>query len=143
MSTFPSKMSEELEGRAAVPGREPVGRVVRDGGATPPGLGVEGLPAELRGRVGDELIDQLLAGARTQEEIVGPGGLLAQLTKRLVERALEVELTDHLGYESHREPPGGAGNTRNGSTGKTLVTEHGTVEVRTPRDRDGSFEPKL
>ena len=60
------------------------------------------------------MIDELLAGARTEEEIVGPGGLLAQLTKRLVERAMEVELTDHLGYEPHVEPPGGAGNTRNG-----------------------------
>ena len=50
--------------------------------------------------------------------IVRPGGLLAQLTKRLVERALEVELTDHLGYEPHAEPPGGVGNIRNGSTGR-------------------------
>jgi hypothetical protein len=50
-------------------------------------------------RIPEEVIDQLLAGARTEEEIAGPGGLLAQLTKRLVERAMEVELTDHLGYE--------------------------------------------
>src|SRR5205807_3358562 len=57
-------------------------------------------------RIPDEVIDQLLAGARTEEEIAGPGGLLAQLTKRLVERAMEVELTDHLGYEPHQEPPG-------------------------------------
>jgi transposase-like protein len=64
------------------------------------------------GRLPDEVIDELLAGARTEEEIVGPGGLLAQLTKRLVERAMEVELTEHLGYEPHQEPPGGAGNTR-------------------------------
>jgi putative transposase len=58
------------------------------------------------------MIDELLAGARTEEEIVEPGGVPAQLTKRLIERALEVELTDHLGYEPHLEPPGGAGNTR-------------------------------
>jgi len=95
------------------------------------------------GRLSDEVIDELLAGASTEEEIVGPGGLLAQLTKRLVERAMEVELTDHLGYESHQEPPGGAGNTRNGSTGKTLATEHGPVAIDTPRDRNGSFEPKI
>jgi hypothetical protein len=56
---------------------------------------------------------------------------------------LSAELTGHLGYEPHREPPGGIGNTRNGSTAKTLATEHGPVEVRTPRDRDGSFEPQL
>ena len=95
------------------------------------------------GRLPDEVIDELLAGARTEEEIVGPGGLLAQLTKRLVERAMEVELTEHLGYEPHQEPPGGAGNTRNGSTPKTLATEHGPVALDTPRDRDGSFEPRI
>jgi putative transposase len=71
------------------------------------------------------------------------GGLLAQLTQRLVERALEVELTDHLGFERHQEPPGGTGNQRNGRTPKTLSTEHGPVQINTPRDRDGSFEPKL
>ena len=95
------------------------------------------------GRLSDEVIDELLAGARTEEEIVGPGGLLAQLTKRLVERAMEVELTDHLGYEPHAEPPGGTGNTRNGSTPKTLITDNGPVPIDTPRDRDGSFEPKI
>ena len=103
--------------------------------------------ARLRASVGDalpdEVVDELLAGARSEEEIVGPGGLLAQLTKRLVERAMEVELTDHLGYEPHLEPPGGAGNARNGSTPKTLVTEHGPVEIKTPRDRRGSFEPQI
>ena len=84
------------------------------------------------------MVDQLLAGARSEEEIVGPGGLLSQLTQRLVERALEVEITDHVGYERHQEPPGGVGNTRNGKgTRKTLVTEHGPVEIRAPRDRDG------
>ena len=94
-------------------------------------------------RIPDEVIDQLLAGAGTEQEIAGPGGLLARLTERLVERALEVELTDHLGYEPHAEPPGGAGNTRNGTSPKTLVTEHGQVEIDAPRDRDGSFEPKI
>ena len=95
------------------------------------------------GRISDEVIDELLQGASTEEEIAGPGGLLAQLTKRLVERAMEVELTDHLGYEPHCEPPGGAGNTRNGSTPKTLITEQGPVGIETPRDRDGSFAPKI
>jgi putative transposase len=85
----------------------------------------------------------LLAGASSEGEIVGPGGLLSRLTKRLVERAMEVEPTDHLGYERHQEPPGGTGNTRNGSTSKTLSTEHGPVEVRAPRDREGSFDPKI
>jgi putative transposase len=89
------------------------------------------------------VIDELLAGARTEEEIVGPGGVLAQLTKRLVERAMSAELTEHLGYEPHQEPPGGTGNTRNGGTEKTLATEHGPVRVRTPRDRNGTFEPRI
>src|SRR5258708_16263427 len=93
---------------------------------------LERLPDEMREKLPDELVDELLAGANTEEEIVGPGGLLSQLTKRLVERAMEVELTDHLGYEPHQEPPGGAGNTRNGSTGKTLATEHGPVALETP-----------
>jgi putative transposase len=69
--------------------------------------------------------------------------LLADLTRRLVERALSAELTEHLGYEPHQEPPGGSGNTRNGTTPKTLVTEHGPVQVKTPRDRNASFEPKI
>jgi putative transposase len=94
-------------------------------------------------RIPDEVIDQLLAGASTEEEIAGPGGLLATLTKRLVERAMEVELTDHVGYEPHCEPPGGAGNTRNGTSPKTLICEHGKVGIDAPRDRDGSFEPKI
>jgi len=105
----------------------------------PPPIG----PREVRDRLADEVIDELLAGARTEEEIVGPGGVLAQLTKRLVERAMSAELTEHLGYEPHQEPPGGTGNTRNGSTAKTLATEHGPVRIETPRDRKGSFEPQI
>jgi putative transposase len=102
------------------------------------------LSDEMREKLPDELVDELLAGARTEEEIFGQGGLFGQLTKRLVERAMEVELTDHLGYEPHQEPPGGTGNTRNGKgEPKTVVTENGPVRIRAPRDRDGSFEPKI
>jgi putative transposase len=68
-----------------------------------------------QGAVADEVLDELLAGTQGEEEIVAPGGLLSQLTRWLVERAMEVGLTDHLGYERHLEPPGGAGNARNGS----------------------------
>jgi putative transposase len=100
-----------------------------------------GMPSDKR--ISTVLLDELLAGASTEEEIAGPGGLLAELTKRLVERAMEVELTDHVGYEPHCEPPGGAENTRNGTTPKTLITEHGKVALDAPRDRDGSFEPKI
>ena len=100
-----------------------------------------GVPSDRR--ISNEVIDELLAGASTEEEIAGRGGLLAELTKRLVERAMEVELTDHVGYEPHLEPPGGASNQRNGTTPKTLITEHGKVPIDAPRDRDGSFEPKI
>jgi putative transposase len=91
----------------------------------------------------DGLIDQLLAGARTPEEITGPEGLLSRLTKRLVERAMAAELTEHLGYEHRVAPPGGVGNARNGMTPKTLHTEHGSVRIEQPRDRGGSFEPQI
>ena len=134
------------EARAGVERGEPGGRAARDAGAPRPARGsvpVDELPPRVRDRLSDELIDELLAGARTEEEIVGPCGLLADLTRRLVERALSAELTEHLGYEPHQEPPGGTSNTRNGTTPKTLVTEHGPVPVKTPRDRRGTFEPQL
>ena len=134
--------SEALTGESAGGVRsEPGGRAQRPAGGAPTPE-VE-LLQEVRDRLSDEVIDELLAGARTEEEIVGPGGVLAQLTKRLVERALSAELTEYLGYERHQEPPGGTGNTRNGSTQKTLATEQGPVEIKTPRDRKGSFEPQL
>ena len=107
-------------------GSEPSGELT----APPPGI-LDEVPDEMRRKLPDELIDELLAGARTEEELVGPGGVLAGLTKRLVERAMEVELTDHLGYEPTARPPGGAGNTRNGSTPKTL--DH---RARAGGDRD-------
>src|SRR5262245_20902554 len=140
MSTKAKTEIEPIESAGGVRS-EPVGRAEHAAGGAPP-AGV-GFPRVLRERLSDEVIDQLLAGARSEEEIVGPGGVLAQLTKRLVERALAAELTEHLGYEPHLEPPGGVGNTRNGSTPKTLQTEQGLVEIRTPRDRNGSFEPQL
>src|SRR5204863_8225608 len=124
----------ESPGRAGVERSEPGGRAERDVGAARRPLGslpVDELPLAVRDRLGDELVDELLAGARSEEEIVGPGGLLAQLTKRLVERAMSAELTEHLGYEPHQEPPGGTGNTRNGTTPKTLQTEHGPVAIKT------------
>ena len=117
---------------------EPGGRAEQPAGGAP----IEP-PREVSDRLSDEVIDQLLTGARTEEEIIGPGGVLAQLTRRLVERALGAELSEHLGYEPHQEPPGGVGNTRNGSTPKTLLTEHGPVRVETPRDRNATFEPQL
>jgi putative transposase len=143
-----ARVQRSAGGGAAAVGGLAVGRRSRRADA---GLlaGGPGDAARLAGVLGDgeqipdELIDELLAGARTEEEIAGPGGLLARLTKRLVERAMEVELTEHLGFEPHCEPAGGAANQRNGSTPKTLLTEHGPVRIETPRDRDGSFDPQI
>ncbi len=133
------------QGSAGVSRREPGGRPQGNAGGRDPGRppGVGDLPDRVRELLPDGVVDELLAGARGEEEIVGRGGLLSQLTKRLVERAMEVELTDHLGYEPHLEPPGGVGNARNGTTPKTLITEHGPVAIDTPRDRNGSFEPQI
>ena len=142
-TTIPSRLDESKDPAAAGAERsEPVGRAKRGGGGGRRPEAPE-LAAELKALLPDELLDELLAGAGTEEKITGPGGLLSQLTKRLVERALEVELTEHLGYEPHQEPPGGAGNTRNGSTPKGLVTEHGEVRIDSPRDRNGTFEPRI
>jgi putative transposase len=138
--------AKENGGRAGVERGEPAGRAAGNAGAARRARGAvaaDELPPSVRDQLSDELIDELLAGARTEEEIVGPGGLLADLTRRLVERALSVELTEHLGYEPHQEPLGGTGNTRNGTTPKMLVTEHGPVQVKTPRDRKSTFEPKI
>lgn len=137
------QMQEDVA--AGVSRSEPGGRAQRNASGRavdrPPGVG--DLPDRVRELLPDGVVDELLAGAHGEEEIVGPGGLLSQLTKRFVERAMEVELTDHLGYEPHLEPPGGAGNARNGSTPKTLITEHGPVAIDTPRDRNGTFEPQI
>ncbi len=143
-STITTRLDEDQEpdGSAGVARSEPGGRAQRCAGAARR-QDPDPLADRVKELLPDELIDQLMAGAKTEEEITGQGGLLSQLTKRMVERAMEVELTDHLGYEPHQEPPGGAGNTRNGSTPKTLVTEHGPVRIDTPRDRDGSFEPQI
>ena len=144
-TTISSRLDEnqDPDQSAGVARSEPGGRAQRRAGAArPPGPRPE-LAEQVRELLPDGVIDGLLAGAQTEEEIAGPGGLLGQLTKRLLERAMEVELTDHLGYEPHQEPPGGVGNTRNGSTPKRLITEHGEVQIDTPRDRAGSFDPKI
>ena len=91
----------------------------------------------------DELLDALLAGVSTAEEIAGPDGLLAHLTRRLLNRALEAELTAHLGYPAGQAPPGGAGNSRNGQPHKTVLSDQGPLRVRSPRDRNGTFEPQI
>jgi putative transposase len=95
----------------------------------------------MKRRIRKELLDELLADYKGPEDMTGRDGLLKQLTGALVERALAAELTDHLGHE-----PGGRvahGNARNGTSEKTLTTDQGEVPIEVPRDRAGSFEPKL
>jgi len=89
------------------------------------------------------LIDKLLADYEKPEDLIGENGLLKQLTKALVERALQAELTTHLGYEKHDPEGHNSGNTRNGSSSKRLKGDFGTVEIEVPRDRQASFDPKL
>jgi putative transposase len=89
-----------------------------------------------------EELEEVLAGL-APEQITGPGGLLTRLAGRVIETALGAELSEHLGYPPGQAPPGGAANVRNGATPKTLQTDLGPIGVRTPRDRDSSFEPQL
>jgi putative transposase len=101
-------------------------------------------PAAEEPLVDDALADQLLAKAEAEGvELLGPDGLLSQVTKAVLERALGEELTGHLGYEKHDRGGRGSGNSRNGTTAKSLLTEVGAVDLAVPRDRNGSFEPKI
>ncbi|MDJ0386164.1 transposase, partial [Streptomyces sp. G-G2] len=90
----------------------------------------------------DQLISQLVDRAKADGiKLTGQGGPLQQLTKRILESALEGEIPDHLGHEKHEKA--GSGNTRNGTRSKTVVTEVGPVVLEVPRDREGSFEPQI
>jgi len=91
----------------------------------------------------DALLDELLRGCSEPKDILGEHGLLKQLQKRLVERALQGEMTAHLGYEPHAPEGHGSGNSRNGKGTKTVQTDTGQFEIEVPRDREGSFEPQL
>lgn len=94
-------------------------------------------------RFDPKLLDELLASYEKPEDILGEGGLLQQLTKALLERALQGELTHHLGYEKHSSEGKLNGNSRNGFTNKRVKGKRGTLELEVPRDRDSSFEPQL
>jgi putative transposase len=94
--------------------------------------------------VEQKLIDQLVEQARSKGlQLTGEGGLLQQLTKTVLESALEGEITDHLGYDKHDPAGKDGGNSRNGTRSKTVLTDIGPVEIDVPRDREGSFEPAL
>jgi putative transposase len=90
-----------------------------------------------------EVIDRLLADYKNPEQIIGENGLLKELTKAVLERALKAELTEHLGYEKHDPVGQGSGNSRNGKSRKKLKGDFGELELETPRDRNGTFEPKI
>ena len=90
-----------------------------------------------------ELLDELLKGVKTQDDLAGPNGLLKQITKALVERMLAGELTHHLGYEKHDPAGYNSGNARNGKSRKTLKGNSGEMEIAVPRDRNGTFQPQL
>ena len=90
----------------------------------------------------ERALDELLKGKKT-EEIIGPNGLLKQLTKALLERAMNAELSHHLGYEKGQPEGRGSGNNRNGRSRKRVQGDFGAVEIAVPRDRNGSFEPQI
>jgi putative transposase len=97
------------------------------------------------GAVTDEqLISMLVDRARGEGlKLTGEGGLLQQLTKRVLESALEGEITDHVGYDRHDPVGKGSGSSRDGTRARTVLTDVGPVEVRVPRDVAGTFEPQL
>lgn len=96
------------------------------------------------GVASDELVRQLAERARAEGlRLTGEGGLLSQLTKVVVESALEGELDDHLVYSKHDPAGRDGGNSRNGKRGKSVLTEAGPVSIEVPRDREVSFEPQL
>lgn len=91
----------------------------------------------------NDLIDSLLSNYKKPEDLIGENGLLKQLTKALVERALQAEMAEHLGHDKHEPVTNNTGNARNGKSRKTLKGEFGELPIEIPRDREGSFEPQL
>jgi len=91
----------------------------------------------------DELLDALMKDYKKPEDLIGENGLLKQLTKRLLERAMQAEMTDHLGYEKHAPAAKKSDNSRNGSYPKTVKGEFGNLDIAVPRDRNSTFEPVI
>jgi len=90
-----------------------------------------------------EMTDKLMKDYNKPEDLIGENGRLKQLTKRLLERAMQAELTEHLGYEKHSPQGKNSGNSRNGAYKKTISGEFGNLEVTAPRDRNSTFEPVI
>ena len=91
----------------------------------------------------DELVAQLLGNYQKPEDLIGENGLLKQLTKLLVEKALDAEMAQHLGHDKHESVANPAGNTRNGKSRKTLKGDFGELPIEVPRDRHSTFEPQI
>lgn len=91
----------------------------------------------------DELLDELLKDYADPEDLLGKNGIIAQLKKRLIERAMEAEMDDHLGYKKHETKGHGSGNSRNGRTSKNLITDDSQIDIDIPRDRNSEFEPQI
>lgn len=93
--------------------------------------------------IDNELIDNLLKNYKKPEDLVGENGLLKQLTKQLLERAMAAEMTEHVGYDKHDAAGHNSGNSRNGKSAKTIKGTFGELALETPRDRNGTFEPQI
>ena len=91
----------------------------------------------------DELLDDLMKNYKKPEDLIGENGLLKQLTKALVERAMKAEMTEHLGFEKHDPAGKKSGNSRNGNSKKTIKGEFGNMEIAVPRDRNATFDPVI
>lgn len=90
-----------------------------------------------------EVLDELLKNYKGPDDITGPDGLIKQLTKALIERAMDAEMTDHLGYEKNDQTEKATDNRRNGRSNKTLRSDQGPMDIKVPRDRKGEFEPAI
>ena len=93
--------------------------------------------------IDNELIDNLLKNYKKPEDLIGENGLLKQLTKQLLERAMAAEMTEHVGYDKHDAAGNNSGNSRNGKSAKTIKGTFGELALETPRDRNGSYEPQI
>ncbi len=91
----------------------------------------------------DDLLDNLMKDYKKPEDLIRETGLLKQLTKQLLERAMQAEMTEHLGYEKNAPSTNKTGNTRNGSYQKKIEGELGELDITVPRDRDASFDPTI
>src|SRR5262250_2809412 len=90
-----------------------------------------------------EILDELLKDYQKPEDLLGQSGLLQQLSKALIERVLDGEMTHHLGYEKHSPEGNNSGNSRNGKSKKTLKGDFGTLPIEVPRDRNATFAPQI